>query len=284
VRIDAALAHRLLRDQFPQWADLPIVEPEVQGIDNRTFRVGTDVSIRLPSAEGYVPQVEKEQTWLPILAPQLSLPIARPLAMGSATEYYPWPWSVRAWIEGSVASVGSILDLAGFARDLAGFLGELQRIDPAGGPIAGPHSFFRGGDLAVYDEETRATIAALGDRIDGRAALATWDAARSAAANTKPVWVHGDIAPGNLIVRDGRLAAVIDFGSSAVGDPACDLVIAWTFFSGPSRDAFRESMAGDDDLWARARGWALWKALIVFAADPLDDSAHRVIRDVTAET
>jgi aminoglycoside phosphotransferase (APT) family kinase protein len=282
--IDAALATHLVATQFPQWAELPVVPVEQPGWDNRTFRLGDTMTVRLPSAAAYVASVEKEHTWLPRLAPQLPLPIPVPLALGAPGGGYPWPWSVRRWIDGRVCSGERIRDLVGFARDVAGFLVALRHIDPAGGPAAGDHCFHRGGDLRVYDAETQEAIDALGTRVDGAAATDAWKAALDATWTGTPVWFHGDIASGNLLL-DGRgdLSAVIDFGTSGVGDPACDLVIAWTLFEGESRAAFRRLVPADDAMWARARGWALWKALIT-----LDDPAHgaqaaRVADEVLAE-
>ncbi|HYH32854.1 MAG TPA: aminoglycoside phosphotransferase family protein [Pseudonocardia sp.] len=261
--IDAALAARLVAAQFPEWADLPVVPVELPGWDNRTFRLGDAMTVRLPTAEGYVASVEKEHTWLPRLAPRLPLPIPVPLALGAPRDEYPWPWSVRRWINGYVSSCERIRDLVGFARDLAGFLVALQSTDPTGGPAAGAHCFHRGSPPQFYDGETRGAIAALGPRIDGAAATAVWEAAVAATHHGPPVWFHGDVASGNLLVDDhGELAAVIDFGTSGVGDPACDLVIAWTLFHGESRAEFRRLMPADEGMWARARGWALWKALI----------------------
>jgi aminoglycoside phosphotransferase (APT) family kinase protein len=174
---------------------------------------------------------------------------------------------VRRWIDGRPATDDRIADPVGFARDLAGFLVALWGVDPAGGPAAGAHSFHRGGALAVYDEETRAAVATLGTRVDRAAATRMWEDALAAGWNGAPVWFHGDVAEGNLLVDEaGRLSAVIDFGTSGVGDPACDLVIAWTLFDGASRAAFVEEVGQDAGTWARARGWALWKALITWAA------------------
>ncbi|HWE98265.1 MAG TPA: aminoglycoside phosphotransferase family protein [Caulobacteraceae bacterium] len=267
MRIDEGLVRRLIAAQFPAWADLPATRLAA-GHDNRSFRLGETMLVRLPSAERYAAQAEKEQRWLPYLAPQLPLPIPAPLAIGAPGEGYPWGWQVLRWIEGDTAASTPALDLTGFALDLAGFLAALQRIDASGGPAAGPHSFWRGGPLSTYDAETRAAIAALGDRIDAAAAMAMWEAALAAPWDGPPVWVHGDVAPGNLIVQGGRLAAVIDFGCSAVGDPACDLVIAWTCLDAPARVVFRTALGLDDACWARAKGWALWKALIVLAYGP----------------
>jgi len=267
VHIDEALVRRLIAAQFPAWAGLPVTRLAA-GHDNRSFRLGETMLARLPSHARYAAQAEKEQRWLPYLAPQLPLPIPAPLAIGAPGEGYPWPWQVLRWIEGETAAAAPAADLTRFALDLAGFLAALQRIDATDGPAAGPHSFWRGGPLATYDAETRAAIAALGDRIDATAATAMWEAALAARWDGPPVWVHGDVAPGNLIVRDGRLAAVIDFGCSAVGDPACDLVIAWTCLDAPARAAFRAALPLDEATWTRAAGWALWKALIVLAHGP----------------
>ncbi len=288
VDVSAALVRRLVAAQFPRWADLPVRPVAVSGWDNRTFRLGEGLSVRLPSAEGYTPQVEKEHRWLPLLAPRLPLPIPVPLAKGTPAEGYPFPWSVYRWLEGDVATVERIADPREFAAALAGFLAALQRVDPAGGPPPGPHSFFRGGPLETYDAETRRTIAALADEIDAGAATALWEAALAATWHGPPVWFHGDVAAGNLLVRGGRLSAVIDFGCCGVGDPACDLTIAWTLLAGEGREVFRAALPADGATWARGRGWALWKALLTFAGhrhtDPAEAGrARRVIADVLAE-
>lgn len=268
--ITASLVEQLIADQFPECAGLPVVPVEVDGWDNTTFRVGGKLSARLPSADAYAAAVEKEQRWLPLLAEQLPLTIPEPVGAGRPVPAFERPWSIYRWIPGRPASLDDIDDHTAFALDLAGFLRALYRIDPDGGPPAGEHNFHRGGPLIVYDDETRASVDRIAGDIDADRALETWGEALDSVWTHPPVWVHGDVAPSNLLVRDGRLAAVIDFGTSAVGDPACDLVIAWTFLSGESRRAFREAMALDDGTWARARGWALWKALItiVRAATP----------------
>jgi aminoglycoside phosphotransferase (APT) family kinase protein len=286
--IDAVLVARLVAEQFPQWAGLPIRPVTLGGWDNRTFHLGERMTVRLPSAGRYAVQVEKEQRWLPRLAPGLPLPIPVPLAMGEPGQGYPWPWSIYGWLDGETASAAAIDDRLRFATDLAGFLSALQRIDATGGPAAGPHSFWRGGPLATYDAETRTAIAALDGRIDARAVTAVWQAALAAAWDGPPVWAHGDMAAGNLLVEGGRLSAVIDFGCSCVGDPACDLAIAWTFFEGDAREAFRAALPLDPGTWARGRGWTLWKALIVHAAlpgaNPLDaEKSGRIIADVVAD-
>jgi aminoglycoside phosphotransferase (APT) family kinase protein len=286
--IDAALAAQLVGEQFPQWAHLPVLPVDRPGWDNRTFRLGDSMSVRLPSAAAYVASVEKEHTWLPRLAPQLPLSIPVPLALGAPGGQYPWPWSVRRWIDGQVSSRERIRDLVAFAGDLAGFLVALQGVDASGGPAAGAHCFFRGASLRVYDSETRDAIAALGPRIDGAAATEVWEAALEATWTGRPVWFHGDVATGNLLLDDhGGLSAVIDFGTCGVGDPACDLVIAWTLFDGESRAEFRRLMPADDAMWARARGWALWKSLITidnpYAGPWVAEESARVAKEVLAE-
>jgi aminoglycoside phosphotransferase (APT) family kinase protein len=287
VDIDAALVTRLVASQFPHWAGLPVTPADVDGWDNRTFRLGPRMSVRLPSGEAYAAQVEKEHRWLPILAPRLPLPIPVPLAMGAPAEGYPWNWSVYRWLDGAPASAERVDDLNEFATTLARFLACLQRIDPAGGPPPGRHNFFRGGPLETYDAETRNALAALHGRLATDLATAVWETALAATWQGAPVWVHGDVAAGNLLVSGGRLRAVIDFGSSGVGDPACDVTIAWTFLSGASREAFRAALPLDSATWARGRGWALWKALITLEhgnADPAEAAgARRVVEDVLAE-
>ncbi|WP_333735183.1 aminoglycoside phosphotransferase family protein, partial [Streptomyces sp. IBSBF 3010] len=211
------------------------------------------------------------------LAPSLPVPVPPVLALGAPGEGYPFPWSVRRWLPGEAAARGHIADLPGFAASVGAFLGALRRCDPTGGPAAGEHSWYRGTPPAHYDAQTRRCLALLADRLDTARARAVWEAALAAEWHGDPVWFHGDIASGNLLVRDGELAAVIDFGTSGVGDPACDLVIAWTMFDGESREAFRASVAQDPGTWARARGWALWKALLNLVLDTDADPARSAV-------
>jgi aminoglycoside phosphotransferase (APT) family kinase protein len=263
--VTPTVAARLVRGQFPQWGDLPVWPVAFDGWDNSTFRLGDEFSIRLPNADAYAAQVEKEQRWLPILARHLSLRVPEPVAMGRPTSEFPWPWSVYRWIEGNTATIERIADLTAFAYDLACFINELHAVDSRAGPRPGKHNFFRGGPLCVYDAETRAAIRLLADEINTEAVTAVWEAALASTWDRAPVWVHGDLAASNLLVEGGELRAVIDFGCAAVGDPACDLVVAWTFFAGQSREVFRRQLPLDDATWARGRGWALWKALITVA-------------------
>lgn len=286
--IDAGLVKRLIAAQFPQWADLPVRPVDVDGWDNRTYRLGDRMTARLPTAAGYVPAIAKEHHWLPRLAPSLPVAVPPVLAMGAPGEGYPYPWSVRGWLDGERADRARIDDPTRFATDVARFVLALQRCDTAGAPAAGEHSWYRGASPAHYDDETRRCLAALRGRVDTALAAAVWDAALAAPWRGTPLWFHGDIAPGNLLVANGELSAVIDFGTSGTGDPACDLVIAWTTFSGAAREAFRRTVGQDAATWARARGWALWKAMLVMTGH-LDtdrsraDAERRVIEEVLAD-
>jgi len=278
----------LIEMQFPQWAGLPVTAVDADGWDNATFRLGDEMSVRLPSAEEYVPAVEKEQRWLPVLARQLPLPIPEPLAVGVPGCGFPWPWSVYRWIDGALVTEQTVRDLPQFAADLADFLAALYRIDPAGGPPPGAHNFFRGGPLAVYDGETREALDALKGHIDTVLAAEVWQAALEAAWQGPPVWFHGDVQPDNLLAKDGRLSAVIDFGTCGVGDPACDTTIAWTFLRGQSSRVLKERLPVDRATWARGRGWAIWKAMKVLVGalddDPQDAAfTARVIGKILAD-
>jgi aminoglycoside phosphotransferase (APT) family kinase protein len=252
--ITPALASRLVATQFPQWADLPIRTVELNGHDNITFRLGDNMSIRLPSGENYVPQVAKEHQWLPELARHLPLPIPEPLAQGGPGCGYPRPWSVYRWLDGEPAATAHVTDLGQFAADLADFLTTLYQIDTRGGPAAGYDTCFFGVPLAHWDSQTKESIAVLDGEIDTELVIEVWEAALAATWHGPAVWFHGDISPGNLLVSQGRLSAVIDFGVSGVGDPACDTAIAWTFFSGQSRKIYKNRLSADDATWTRGRG------------------------------
>jgi aminoglycoside phosphotransferase (APT) family kinase protein len=270
--ISTQLVRALIEQQFPQWARLQIVPVEPGGWDNRTFRLGRAMAVRLPSAACYAEQVEKEQRWLPWLAPQLLLVVPTPLAVGKPGAGYPWQWSIYRWIDGETVATASNVDLNLLAADLARFLAKLQSLNAAAGPAPGAHNFHRGGSLSVYDEQTRRAIATLAKEIDATRATEIWDEALATSWEQARVWVHGDVAAGNLLLKDGKLHAVIDFGCCAVGDPACDLVAAWTIFDAGSARIFREGVHLDSATWQRARGWALWKALITLVDELQSDA------------
>ncbi|MFF9561780.1 aminoglycoside phosphotransferase family protein [Leifsonia sp. NPDC014704] len=276
--IDAGVVRRLVDGQFPQWRGLPILPVEHDGWDNRTFRLGEELSVRLPSAAGYREQVAKEQEWLPRLAPLLPLPIPQPVAAGAPTEEYPLPWSVYRWLPGRpVVLLGDVSRDAVLAEAIGRFLVALREAPTVGAPQPGTHNFFRGAPPDVYGEEALAAFTLL-PRADADRARGLWAEATASRWGRPPVWFHGDVAPGNLLTDgSGALSAVIDFGTSGVGDPACDLVPAWTMFEGAARDAFVDTVGLDDDTWSRGRGWALWKAAITLHDRPADPEARATL-------
>lgn len=265
LNVPVATVATLIKEQFPHWAHLQITKVEPGGWDNMTFRLGSEMLIRMPSAACYAEKVPKEQELLPLLAKQLSVAIPTPIALGKPSAEYPFAWSIYTWIEGSTADTLKPEELAQFAFDTAQFLNELRTSDTTGGPLPGTHNFFRGAHPSVYDADTQTALQKLQGIIDIEQATAIWNKALRATWQHAPVWIHGDFSPGNILVKNGKLTAVIDFGGTAVGDPACDLVLAWTFFDDKSREIFKSTIDLDEDTWARARGWGLWKALITLA-------------------
>jgi len=259
VETSADLVQRLLVDQFPQWAALPITLVDSYGTDHDIYRLGESLSVRLPRIAGATGQADREARWLPRLAPHLPVAVPVQVARGRAACGYPFEWSVYEWLPGENPA-GAVADLDQVALDVARFVRSLRAIDTAGGPTRSPGG--RGGPLHDVDRGVREAIAELGNRIDGRAALRAWDEAVAAPGWVKDAWVHADLLPGNLIIWRGRLSAVIDWGTLTVADPAADLLPAWNVFSGSSRTAFRAALEVDDATWARGRGWALCQALI----------------------
>ena len=280
---------RLVAAQFPRWATLPIRPVERDGWDNWTFHLGDRMKVRLPSAMGYSEQAEKEAHWLPKLAPHLPLPVPVPAGVGQPTADYPCAWSIYDWLDGEPVTRERLDDPVQFGWDLARFLTACSASIHQVVPRRGQHNYFRGASpMAIYGDEARRSVDKLADRIDIAAAHAVLDSATLAPFDGPPVWLHGDIAIGNLLLRDGHLGAVIDFGGCAIGDPSCDLVIAWAFLEGAARDSFRLSMPADDAMWARARGLGIVEG----GAGAGDDSAinlaetppERVIEAVIADS
>jgi aminoglycoside phosphotransferase (APT) family kinase protein len=258
VDIDTALVRALLAEQFPQWAGLPITPLGEGNSDNVIFRLGSDLVVRLPRPNRARFQVLKEHRWLPVLAPQLPLAVPQPVALGEPSSAYDRHWSVYRWLDGHIAELHAPADPHVAARELARFVAALEAIDTTDGPEPGPQNFFRGGLLTVEDAHIRGTIAALDGLVDTAGLRRAWETALAAPAWHKPpVWIHGDLHGGNLLTADGRLSAVIDFGGLGVGDPACDLMVAWLFLSAESRPTFRDELQVDDATWARGRGWGM---------------------------
>ena len=256
------LVRRLMRDQFPRWGDLSLDLVDSHGTDHDIYRLGDDLAVRLPRIAWATNQAAKEAIWLPRLASQLSLAVPVPIAMGEPGQGYPYTWSIHEWLPGENAN-GTITGLAEAAVDLAGFIGALRQIDTADAPERPPGA--RGAPLAELDEQVRRSIHELDTRADGAAILRVWEESLRASTHHEEVWVHGDLLPGNLLVVEGRLSAVIDFGGLNVGDPACDLQPAWNLFSGASRTRFRRELEVDEDAWLRGRGWIVYQTVSALA-------------------
>lgn len=287
--LDAALVARLLAAQFPRWAELPIKPVRSAGTDNALFRLGADMLVRLPRILTATGQVDREHLWLPRLAPLLPLAIPVPIAKGKPAEAYPWQWSIYGWLEGDAASDARIADEREAAIKLGEFVAALQQIDPAGGPPPGEGNSYRGAPLISRDSSTRDAIITLRNTIDADAVTAAWEAAVQVPAwQGTGVWLHGDLHAANLLARYRRIRAVIDFGCMGVGDPACDVMVAWTYLSASTRDGFRAALPVDDATWARGRGWALSFGLIALpyyqTTNPvLAGIARRSIDEVLAD-
>ncbi len=284
VHTDVPLVRRLLAAQFRQWAALPIQRISSSGTDNALYRLGEDMVVRLPRIHWAVGGVGKDARWLPKIAPLLPVAIPVPLAKGRPAEGYPWTWGIYPWLEGENPTGRHIPDVESLRRDVVLFVEALHRVDLTGGPPAR-----RGAPLIVQDEEARAALVALRGMIDTNAATAAWEAAlRTPAWSGPPVWIHGDLLPGNLLFQSGRLTGVIDWGGLGVGDPACDMLIAWALLAVEARNVFRAELGVDDATWARGRGWALSVGLIALPyykdTNPaLADTARHLICEVLAD-
>ncbi|MET8685197.1 aminoglycoside phosphotransferase family protein [Streptomyces sp. NPDC004732] len=265
--IDAALARRLVDAQFPQWSALPLDLLDPAGSDHVIYRLGGDLAVRLPRHEGAIGQATKEAEWLPRLAPHLPLAVPVPVGVGEPGFGYPWSWAVSRWLGGEVATTESLADSSRAAVQLADFLTALQTFVPEDFPVEGGREDLTGEPLTDRDRATRAAIAELDGVFDAAAMTELWDAALDAPGwGRPPVWFHGDFHTGNLLTVDGRLSAVIDFGGLGIGDPACDLTIAYTLMSAGSRAAFRAALGVDDATWLRGRGWALATGLNAYTS------------------
>jgi len=273
VPVDVQLVRRLVAGQFPQWAALEVELVESAGWDNSIFRLGPDLVARLPCRRVSARHVQEEHRWLPVLAPRLPLAVPVPVARGAPGQGYPWYWTVFRWLPGRIAALARVADMNRTAIELARFIRALQSIDCAGGSA---HEF-RGFSLAAHSHNVTAAADLLAGSLDIGPVLRIWRAALAAPAGEgQPVWIHGDLHPANLLVEADELRAVIDFGLLGIGDPACDLMVAWTYLSADSRDIFRAALNVDDVTWSRGRGWALDFGLraTAYSADNL------VLRDI----
>jgi aminoglycoside phosphotransferase (APT) family kinase protein len=285
VDIDVELVRRLLVAQFPQWCERPVEAVQSTGTVNAIYRLGDDLCIRLPRIQTWASDLEKELRWLPRLAPHLSLAVPEPVAKGDPGAGYPFTWAIYRWLDGETFAGDRVGDEREAAADLAQFVVELRRIDPAGAPHSPSHR-----SLLVRDPHTRAVIESLRGVIDTDAATTAWEMSlRAPPWDGRPVWTHGDLLPPNLLVEGGRLSAVIDFGGVGVGDPAFDVIPAWSVCSDEGRDTFRGDLDVDDATWARGRGFALHQALLIIPYYPETSPefvamATRTVENVLADS
>lgn len=283
IDIDAALVRRLLIEQFPHLATRSITIVRSTGTVNAIYRLGHDLCVRLPRLKSWAAGIEHEWTWLPKLVPQLSLDIPQPLARGTPTDWYPCLWAIYRWIEGAPYRDSLIRDEGQAAQDLANFILALRRADTIGASRGGRKP------LIDLDTATRSAIEASRGLIDTAAVSAVWAQSLEVAPwRGQPVWIHGDLLRSNLLVQDGRLRAIIDFGSAGIGDPAADIVPAWSVFNKVGRERFRQALNVDAATWFRARGYALHQALLIIPYYPKTNPdfvtmARRTIDEILAE-
>ncbi len=283
MNITTELVKQLIKEQFPQWKELDIRPVAKNGHDNRTFHLGDTMAVRLPSGRDYAAQSAKEIQWLPYLQEHLDYPISKPVTAGKPTNYYPFPWSVNLWLEGNTLLEEDSLDKEQFAQDLSNALKKLQSIDCSKGPQGGLHNFYRGCDLKIYHKETANANCQLSDILPASELSKIWDRCISSIYQDHAVWVHGDIAPGNILLQNHHFYGLIDFGVMGTGDPACDYAMAWTYFDKQSRKIFLDGLK--EDMIDRAKGWALWKALITYRDEnPVSrENAHFTISEILLE-
>ena len=280
VPIDEGLVRRLLAGAFPAWADLALEAVPSAGTDHALYRLGEDKSVRLPRIDWATGQAEFEAEWAPRLAPHLPFAIPVPLGVGEPAEGYPWRWGVYPWLPGEALDRDPAHDPAQLARDLAAFVVALRSIDAADAPRGGRSS--RVGELLARDGDVRGDVATLGDMVDGAALLAAWeDALRAPPWGGPATWAHSDLLPGNLLLVDGRLSAVIDLGGMRAGDPAVDAMPGWTTLPRDVRWIYREALGVDDATWDRGRGWAI---VFAVAALPYYRETNPTLANIAART
>jgi aminoglycoside phosphotransferase (APT) family kinase protein len=284
VPTDAALVRSLLAEQFPDWAELPIERVSSFGTDNALYRLGGGLVVRLPRIGWATRDIEKDAKWLDQLRPLLPVELPELIATGRASAGYPWTWGVYRWLAGDLPVVGAIARPDELARDAGRFVAAVRRIS-----LAETRPGSRAGPLAERDRETRRAIGEVAAQFDTAALSAAWEEALNAPRwDGPPVWTHGDLLRGNLLLREGRLAAVIDWSLLGIGDPACDALVAWSVLPGSARDRFRAAAGFDDATWARGKGWALTCGLlqIPYYAETnpeLADNGRHMVREVLAD-
>ncbi len=279
VDADVEQVRRLLVTQFPDWAALPLHAVHSTGTVNTIYRLGDEMCVRLPRVQRWAGDLERELQWLPTLAPHLSLAVPEPIARGDPGVGYPFPWAIYRWLEGETFASDRIGDEGQAAADLARFVGQLRRINPSGAPLSR-----RDTPMRLRDAEARAAIGSLRGVVDTVAATAAWETSlRAPAWDGNPAWTHGDLLPPNLLVSGGRISAVLDFGNVGIGDPAVDVIPAWSVFSNDGREAFRGALNIDDATWTRGRGFALHQALLIIPYYPETNPAFVTMATRTVE-
>ncbi len=264
VDIDTALVRELLSKQFARWSDLPIVPVASSGTVNAVYRLGDELCVRLPRTQGYAKGLENELRWLPLLGQHLPLAIPQSAAQGEPSAEYPLRWAVYEWLEGETFNFQSHVDESGAAEDLANFVTRFRQVDPTGAPKAR-----RSMPLSRLDRVTRTAIDSLDGIVDTRAVLSVWESCLQAPEwDGHSVWTHGDLIPPNILVNRGHICAIIDFGSVGIGDPAIDVIPAWSVFGADARSTFRAAVDVDEATWVRARGFALQQALLIIPYYP----------------
>ena len=273
VDVDDDLVRALLAEQHPDLAELPLTLV-ASGWDNVLYRLGDELSVRLPRRALAAPLIEQEQRWLPELAPILPLPVPVPIRTGAPSDDYPWRWSICRWLDGATALESTIDDFDAAAISLGAFGRALHVPAPEDAPING---WFRGVDLALRDDAVQERINQLGTTIDAATVRARWaEFVAVPAWSAPPVWLHGDTHPGNILVNDGAVSAIIDFGDLTKGDPATDIAIAWMLLPPSSRPVFRDAVGVDDDTWRRGHGWALLFGVLLLATSADNARYHQL--------
>jgi len=282
--INSNIVCSLLKEQFPEWLNLSLKLIKSQGTDNVMYQLGDDKVIRLPRTYGSALSLQKECDWLPKLAPKLPIPVPVPIARGIPSTYYPHPWAICQFLEGSNPCIENRLDLQQASKDMAHFIDMMQKIPVKSGPECR-----RGLPLDSRAQETRDAIQNVTEMYDAKLLNEIWDSMLAVPSwHGSPVWIHGDLHAGNLLAKNNLITAVLDFGSAGVGDPACDLMVAWTLLDTDSRKQFQEIIQYDDATWQRGRGWAFTMGLVAYPyykeTDPLLASiAKRALDEVVTE-
>ena len=277
IPVDAELVRRLVSRAMPAAAHLPVRPLAASGSTNALFRLGDELLVRLPRQPGGSATISKEAAWLPVLGPLLPVSVPDVVSVFEPDQDYPERWSVVRWIDGAppeVVDPDTPVDprREGLAEDLAVVVRAMGRAEVPAGALTDPHlRWYRGEPLATMDEDTRDNIERCrsldGFGFDLDAAERVWADAMTLPGTTDRAsarWYHGDLAAENLLVRDGALTAVLDFGGLSVGDPTVDLVVAWEVLDPPARERFRTQVGVDDATWLRGRAWALSISVMIW--------------------